>query len=164
MYPHLSDDESEWLGLDRPETREGFIVSDEFIFVYGTLRKGVSTSMNRLLTRYCEYDSDGLIQGKLYEVKGYPGVVESNEPDDAVRGELHRIKSSSELLLLLDGYEECTAEHPQSHEYIRKKLMISKADGGYVSAWVYVYNRDISGLSKIESGDYLAYLEQGQNS
>lgn len=42
------------------------------------------------------------------------------------------------------------------HEYVRKCLPIQLTAGKTVNAWVYVYNRDVSGLKQIISGDYLA--------
>ncbi|WP_082081394.1 gamma-glutamylcyclotransferase [Methylocucumis oryzae] len=42
------------------------------------------------------------------------------------------------------------------HEYVRKCLPVQLTTGKTVNAWVYVYNRDVSGLKRIISGDYLA--------
>jgi gamma-glutamylcyclotransferase (GGCT)/AIG2-like uncharacterized protein YtfP len=127
----------------------------EFIFVYGTLRQQTGTSMHHVLTSSCEYISDGYMQGKLYEVNGYPGAIESDQPDDKVHGELYKIVNSL-VLHQLDDYEECTDQHPTPHEYIRKKLSISVTSNGDISAWVYVFNHDVSNLLRIESGDYLS--------
>ena len=126
----------------------------EFIFVYGTLRKKLASSMHRLMADHCEYYADGCMQGRLYEVDGYPGAVESADPDDKVFGELYRV-THSDLLQLLDEYEECGDSFPEPREYIRKKLTVSLSDGGNVSAWVYLYNHETQGLERIESGDYL---------
>ncbi len=134
------------------------VAAIEFIFVYGTLRQKSVTSMSRMLARHCEYVSDAYMQGKLYEVKGYPGAIESDHPNDKVYGELYKIPGSGLVLAELDEYEECTDQHPQPHEYIRKKRPISLFGGGSVTAWVYVFNHDVSQLMKIESGDYLNYL------
>jgi len=49
----------------------------------------------RQTERHCEYFSDGCTQGKLYEVNGYPGAIESDNPRDKVCGELYRIISSA---------------------------------------------------------------------
>lgn len=131
----------------------------EFIFVYGTLRKETTTSMYYMLARHCEYFSDGYMQGKLYEVNGYPGAVESDNPNDKVYGEIYKIISSELVLPRLDDYEECTNKYPEPHEYIRKKLPISLSGGGCVKAWVYLFNHNASNLVQIESGDYLNYLK-----
>jgi gamma-glutamylcyclotransferase (GGCT)/AIG2-like uncharacterized protein YtfP len=126
----------------------------EFIFVYGTLRKKMASSMYHLLAPHCEYFSDGYIQGKLYEVNGYPGAIESHSKHDKVYGELYKIVDANLVLATLDEYEECTDKFPKPHEYIRKKLPISLSDGGSVTAWVYIFNHDVANLVQISSGDY----------
>jgi gamma-glutamylcyclotransferase (GGCT)/AIG2-like uncharacterized protein YtfP len=135
-------------------------VTTEFIFVYGTLRKETATSMYHVLARHCEYFSEGYMHGKLYEVNGYPGAVESENQDDKIYGELYRIGNSGLVFPLLDEYEECTDKYPEPHEYIRKKLTISLSGVGSIAAWVYVFNHDISNLMQIESGDYLKYINE----
>lgn len=135
-------------------------MTTEFIFVYGTLRKETATSMYHVLARHCEYFSEGYMHGKLYEVNGYPGAVESENQDDKIYGELYRIGNSGLVFPLLDEYEECTDKYPEPHEYIRKKLTISLSGVGSIAAWVYVFNHDISNLMQIESGDYLKYINE----
>lgn len=130
----------------------------EFIFVYGTLRKEISNNMNALLARYSDYFSDGYLQGKLYEVNGYPAAIESNNPQDKVYGEIYKMRNSDLLLPELDAYEECTRQFPTPHEYIRKKLIITLCDANKVRAWVYIFNHNIQNLTPINSGDYLNYL------
>lgn len=118
--------------------------------------------MYHLLARHCEYFSEGYMQGKLYEVDGYPGAVESEDQNDKIYGELYRIGDSELVLPLLDEYEECTDKYPEPHEYIRKNLTITLCGGGSVSAWVYVFNHDASNLMQIESGDYLKYINESK--
>lgn len=129
----------------------------EFIFVYGTLRKETATNMNDMLIRYCDYFSDGYLQGKLYEVDNYPAAIESNNPEDKVYGELYEITNHL-ILPQLDMYEECTVQFPEPWEYSRKKRLITLFDGSSVSAWVYIFNRDVLNLIPIHSGDYLQHL------
>ncbi len=135
----------------------------EFIFVYGTLRRETATSMHDVLARHCGYFADGCMQGKLYEVDGYPGAIESDNPKDKVYGEIYRIISSDLVLPQLDEYEECTDKFPEPHEYIRKKLPITLSGGGSVTAWVYVFNQDVSNLMQIGSGDYLNYFNASKD-
>ena len=79
----------------------------------------------------------------------YPCVIESTNPNDKVAGELYKILDSETLLPLLDEYEECTEHFPDPHEYIRKSLLITLTDLNQVTAWVYVYNHDVSQLQRI---------------
>lgn len=132
-------------------------MASEFIFVYGTLRKETATSMYRVLARYCEYFSEGYIQGRLYEIDSYPGVIESDNPNERVKGELYRLNDCKHVLSQLDEYEECSDAYPQPHEYVRKQVLVSLEGGGSVMAWVYIYNKDVSSHQLIESGDYLEF-------
>ena len=130
-------------------------MSAEFIFVYGTLRKEASSSMSQVLSSYCDFYSKGYMQGQMYEAGGYPGVVESGNPEDVIYGDIFSINSPGILLPILDEYEECTDDFPLPHEYVRKKMSISMPDGSSLSAWVYVYNHDVAGFKLVESGDYI---------
>ena len=127
----------------------------EFIFVYGTLRRQSTSNMRAVLARYCEYCSDGVIHGKLFEVRDYPGAIESSDVNDKVYGELYRMLDRKRALALLDDYEECSNRFPLPHEYSRKRLPIALPGGDSVVAWVYLYNHDVSKLQQIASGDYL---------
>ena len=126
----------------------------EFLFVYGTLRKPIASGMHPMLGSDCVYFSDGVMQGKLYEVCGYPGVIQSNCANDKVFGELYKLLDRDRVLARLDEYEECSGGYPKPHEYIRKQLSIELIGGQAVVAWVYLYNRDVSKLAQILSGDY----------
>lgn len=126
----------------------------EYLFVYGTLRRRFSTKMSDLLSRRCEYIADACMQGKLYEIAGYPGAIISGDAKDKVYGELYKIMDSSELLPVLDEHEECTDRFPEPHEYIRVKLPVNPVGGDVVTAWVYIYNRDVSNLLPVTSGHY----------
>ena len=115
----------------------------KFIFVYGTLRKTSQTPMAKQLAQYSQYMGIATMQGKLYEVAGYLGVIESEHAADKVFGELHQLLDSDSILSLLDDYEECSALFPEPHEYQRKALPITLITGGTVLAWVYVYNWEV---------------------
>lgn len=128
----------------------------EFIFVYGTLRKQVALDIYDVLANHCEYFSDGVMQGTLYEVTGYPGAIESCDANDKVFGELYKMLDRKRVLDRLDEYEECSERFPMPYEYSRKQLSIGLIGGGSVVAWVYLYKYDVSKLKQIISGDYLA--------
>lgn len=107
--------------------------------------------MSQILLRYGEYVGEATMQGMLYEIGDYPGVVESTRSEDIVCGELYKILDDNVLLPLLDEYEECSKYFAQPHEYVRKILPITLTSGDSVTAWVYVYNRDVTGLRRINS-------------
>lgn len=100
------------------------------------------------------------MQGKLYEIEGYPGVVPSNESKDRVVGEVYKISKPENLFPLLDEYEGCSSRFPEPREFVRKVVPVRLENGEEVEAWVYLYAWDVSGRFRIEPGDYTKYLER----
>ncbi|GAA3966250.1 gamma-glutamylcyclotransferase family protein [Allohahella marinimesophila] len=131
---------------------------EDYLFVYGTLLKAGSPQAFELLSQHCERHASGRIQGKLFEVDGYPGMIDSDSVADRVIGELYQIGGLHSILPALDYYEECSEHFPQPHEYIRRRRRVILADHVVVEAWVYLYNRDTAGLERIYSGDYSAFI------
>jgi len=130
----------------------------EYLFVYGSLLSKIYSPMSAILACYCEYAGKAQLQGKLYDVLGYPGAVESNAESDKVFGELYKILNQKVLFQHLDHYEECTDAFPTPQEYIRKQLPVNRYACPPILAWCYVYNREVSGLTRIISGNYLDYV------
>jgi gamma-glutamylcyclotransferase (GGCT)/AIG2-like uncharacterized protein YtfP len=129
-------------------------MKDEFLFVYGTLRRDVGGEMYRLLTRHSDFVGEATYQGKLYKVTYYPGVVPSNDPSDLVQGEVYRLRNPDLVLPRLDEYEECGPGFKEPTEYVRLSQEIQLRKGETLSAWVYVYNRPINGLELMPVGDF----------
>lgn len=135
-------------------------MSDEFIFVYGTLRRGVKNAFREELMRDLNYIGQGVISGRLYEVEDYPGAILSDNSEDRVIGEVYNAKISSGVFDRLDAYEECTDAFPRPHEYVRKQVSVNLSDGNHIFAWAYIFTRDVSGLIRITSGDYVEFLSR----
>ena len=127
-----------------------------YLFVYGTLRRACKTHALLLRGGKVAYHGHGCIRGRMYEVDGYPGAVETGTPGDIILGEAYRLHAGPRVLKAIDRYEECGPGFPQPQEFVRKILPVQLDRGGCIHAWVYLYNRDISGLRRIPSGDYLA--------
>lgn len=128
-----------------------------FLFVYGTLRRDLGLPVAAVLAEAAEYRARAFMQGRLYALEGYPGVVESCLPEDKVVGDLYHILQPEALFATLDDYEECSASFVLPHEYVRKRVPVWPDDGLALPAWCYVYNRDVGGRQRIVSGDYLAW-------
>ena len=108
-----------------------------------------------LLLNHCAFVAAAQMRGVLFEVDDYPGAVESERAEEKITGELYRIRHGGNAMLRrLDEYEGCSEKFPEPHEYIRKKVMVIRSDGVSVFAWIYIYNRDVSGLEQVEGGDY----------
>ena len=129
-------------------------ISDR-LFVYGTLMRGFDHPMARLLSRSADFIGEARCRGRLYLVKHYPGLVESDEPADIVFGEVYRLRARDELLREFDMYEACGADFPEPTQYVRKMLEVTLADGTADAAWTYIYNWPVTHLPRIASGRFL---------
>jgi gamma-glutamylcyclotransferase (GGCT)/AIG2-like uncharacterized protein YtfP len=125
-----------------------------YLFVYGTLRHAASHPMAAHLNQQAKLLGPASYQGKLYKVADYPAVIASSNPTDKVYGEVYQL-FSADLWSILDDYEECSPSFAQPTEYRRLLQTIYLANGDEISAWVYLYNRSVSGFEVIESGDFL---------
>lgn len=126
----------------------------ELLFVYGSLKKRGGLR-HALLDGQAEHVCAGRMPGKLYAVADYPGAVYRRcKPQLYVQGEIYRLYQPLKLMSLLDVYEECCPEFPAPWEYRREKKPIEQADGSRLIAWVYLYNRRVTGLKQIMSGIY----------
>lgn len=126
--------------------------------MYGTLREAAATDMHRMLTSEADLISRASYQGRLYLVDGYPGAVPSPDARDLVHGELYRMRRPGLLLRQLDEYEGCGDQYPAPQEYVRRIETISLPDGTSRQAWIYIYNRSVTGLARIASGDFSGVL------
>lgn len=132
---------------------------EDYIFVYGTLRRDPTGSMYHLLARYTDFIGDGYINGKLYEIEDYPGLIISSSKDERVYGEVYRIRDSKYVFEILDDYEECREKYPEPHEYKRVKADIHLGDGRMLKAWVYEFNHPVTTHKLIKSGNYVEYVK-----
>lgn len=129
----------------------------DYIFVYGTLRRGANSEMHQLLAKYAEFIDDATYQGKLYKVDYYPGAVPSDDPNDVVQGEVYLLHRADIGLALLDQYEEFGPEFPEPNEYIRRKQTVALKNGRTVMAWIYIYNHSTENLELIKSTSFVQY-------
>ena len=128
----------------------------DYLFVYGTLRQNANHPMHQQLAPHARFVAMAHYQARLYQVSYYPGAVPSSDAADQVVGELYQLVRPEQLLPLLDSYEECGPGFSQPQEYRRELQQVTLHNGESVSAWVYIYNRDTSGLTRIASGDFLS--------
>lgn len=132
-------------------------MSSEYIFVYGSLRKGFSSPVRSVLDDHAEFIGEAIFQGKLYQIDWYPGVVSSGESNDIVYGEVYKIIEEKVVLSTLDRYEGCTPLDPKPHAFVRKKMPIQLKKDGERMAWIYLYNLPVDDKVYIPSGDYQQY-------
>jgi len=127
----------------------------EYLFVYGTLMTASGHPMARWLGERAQSIGEGSYAGRLYRVAHYPGLVPSTDPADRVVGELFHLREQDTLLAKLDDYEGCGPNAAKPTLYVRVLGEILRPDRTSVTAWVYHYNRPVSGLQPITSGRFL---------
>ena len=129
----------------------------DYLFVYGTLRQGVNHRNGRLLMEQAEYIGEVSVQGYLYDIGRYPGLVLSRGRGHRVAGDVFRLRHPHQLLSVLDEYEECAPGYARPQEYRRVKTLVRLRGGGVVKAWVYEYRHPLRRHKRIIHGDYLRY-------
>ena len=131
-----------------------------YLFVYGTLQKNLAHEMHGVLEYAARLVGEATVEGTLYDLGAYPGLVVAGKGDGRVRGELYALDSGRAQAALdaLDAYEGCGAADPEPHEYRREVLSVRIVDGSIFSAWTYLLNRSHAGLTPIPEGDYIAWI------
>jgi gamma-glutamylcyclotransferase (GGCT)/AIG2-like uncharacterized protein YtfP len=126
------------------------------LFVYGSLMSTARHPMGERLRAEAQLIGAATIQGRLYRVSWYPGVVESADPGDRVHGEVYVLGDPGRALAWLDAYEGIAADNDASAEYTRLERPVRLATGEETAAWVYLYRKDVSGLALVAEGRWSA--------
>jgi gamma-glutamylcyclotransferase (GGCT)/AIG2-like uncharacterized protein YtfP len=125
------------------------------LFVYGTLMSTAGHRMGRKLAREARLLGSASMQGALYHVASYPGVVETSDARDRVYGELYELADPAASFAWLDAYEGLVAGGAHDREYLRVERPAWLLNGGEVVAWAYLYRRDPGALRRIAGGRWL---------
>jgi gamma-glutamylcyclotransferase (GGCT)/AIG2-like uncharacterized protein YtfP len=140
-------------------SEKGEALDPEYIFVYGTLKRGSKEPMHCHLARYSEFIGNATTCGRLYEIRTpkavFPALVASSAPNDLVPGEVFRMRQSARVIQELDVYEECGPDFAEPTLYKRQVRTVTLAGKGaprVIRAWTYVYNRPVNGLRRLYSG------------
>ncbi len=125
------------------------------LFVYGTLRGQIQRFLPATLHHAVRPLGPARYRGRLYDLGAYPGAVP--DPDHFVHGELYALRreDAPRLFTYLDTYEGCDPQHAEAGEYRRVMDTVLLPDGQTLSAWIYLYNGDLSQARLIPSGIYL---------
>ena len=110
------------------------------------------------LAREAKFVGRARIQGRLFRLGEYPGLVLSRDPDRWVHGEVYALDRPSDTLpdtlARLDDYEGCGPDDPEPHEFERVEQDIILESGARDKAWVYIYEGSTANMREILSGDY----------
>jgi gamma-glutamylcyclotransferase (GGCT)/AIG2-like uncharacterized protein YtfP len=122
------------------------------VFVYGTLRRGGSNDINRLVPAPA-YVGMGEVRGVLYQIDWYPGLTLGGEQAVTVVGEVYRI--TPELEAVLDAIEGIVPG-PDS-EYFKREVPVS-VEGRPIRCLVYEINpARVRDRKRIGHGDWILF-------
>lgn len=135
--------------------------SKDFVFVYGTLRRGGS---NAFRMDGAQFIGKGRVEGKLYVISWYPGLV-SGRDLGWVNGDVFCV--GPEQMRTLDEFEGLAAGEIEGSEYRRVKVPlllegIPHEETHY--AWVYEWKGPGDEARRVRSGDWLDVSEPGASS
>ena len=126
--------------------------SERHVFVYGTLRRGGSNDINRLVPAP-RYVGMGEVKGHLYHIDWYPGLTLGGDEAVTVVGEVYAI--SAELEAVLDGIEQIVPG--ADSEYFKREMAID-VQGRLVQCLVYEVNAErVRGKQLIGHGDWILF-------
>ncbi|WP_017981095.1 gamma-glutamylcyclotransferase family protein [Methanocaldococcus villosus] len=118
----------------------------QYIFVYGTLRRGF---WNNKLLKNSKFIGKGRTKEKYAMYADIIPYVVEDEKVSHIVGEVYEV--DEEILKKIDALED----HP--HCYRRKKVPIILENGEEIEAWLYFYPEPYGIL--VKSGDYKDYYE-----
>ncbi|WP_417258373.1 gamma-glutamylcyclotransferase family protein [Celeribacter sp.] len=129
----------------------------DYLFVYGTLMQAIEgNEMAQLLHANSTHIGTATMQGRLYKVSYYPGVIDSDLPNDIVHGDLFRLgDNAAKIMKRLDLYEDIGPPFEAPYEYRRVLRPVHHGDKA-IQAWVYIYNWQLSEDARIPDGKFRA--------
>lgn len=118
--------------------------------VYGTLRLNQGNYMRYLDNEDSEYIKTKVIKGyEMYSLGGFPGVIRGNGNIVVDIFEVTN-KNIETRLDRLEGYRG----NNDSSMYLKEKT----DDGEFI----YIWNSDVTGLEKVENGDWVKFKTKKQ--
>ncbi|MCP9236501.1 gamma-glutamylcyclotransferase [Lewinella sp. JB7] len=129
----------------------------EYLFVYGTLRSDIPSSMSKFLRRRAALIGKATVSGHLIDLGDYPGFIRGG---GSTKGELYRISPdrAGETWELLDAYEGVSGL--SSEDYHRVTVDAQVAGGGHFRAHTYEYQQPHRDKPVIPNGDYPPFYRQ----
>ena len=124
------------------------------LFVYGTLTRASHHPFARRLAMESRFIGRGTVNGLLYSLGRYPGLVEDPGEKYRVHGEAVQLKNARSLAWL-DDYEGCGPNWPAPQDYERKLLPVRLLDGAEIRCWIYVYKGSVSGFRRMPDGRFM---------
>jgi gamma-glutamylcyclotransferase (GGCT)/AIG2-like uncharacterized protein YtfP len=101
-----------------------------------------------MLRQQSEFVGTASIQGRLYAIRDYPGLILSGDQEERVIGEIYRLHEPDATLASLDEYEGA--------EYERVQADAQLTSGEAIRVWVYAYRQPVDETRRVKSGDFRA--------
>ena len=93
-------------------------MSNDYLFVYGTLRAGYDPDVKRKIKQNLKYMGKGKIEARLFDLSEYPGAVKTKKGDEVI-GDIFKINAPDKVLKILDRYEGFNKNKIENSEFIR---------------------------------------------
>jgi gamma-glutamylcyclotransferase (GGCT)/AIG2-like uncharacterized protein YtfP len=136
----------------------------DYLFVYGTLRKGYDLPLKRKIGEGWIYIGRARIKAGLIDLGKYPGAIRKGRGQKGeVIGDVYLINDPG-VLALLDRYEGFAKNDLERSEFVRRRHLVPLDTGKRVYAWIYWYHFDPGGKPEIRHKDYLQYLKNKNHS
>lgn len=136
----------------------------ELLFLYGSLLERTGhQQVDRIISRFTRVLYQGYVQGRLYDLGNYPGLLTSEQPGDHVFGRVVSLSRAAFNLPLLDRFEDYRPKDENNSQYLRRRIPITCLPlRREVEAWCYLYNRPVKPESLIPSGHWLEHHKRQQ--
>jgi gamma-glutamylcyclotransferase (GGCT)/AIG2-like uncharacterized protein YtfP len=125
------------------------------LFVYGSLLSCIGHPSGERLRNEARLLGAASMPGRLYRVGWYPGLVEAAAGSSRVHGEVYALADPVVSLAWLDDYESIVPGQAASNEYMRCERAVQLACGQQISAWVYLYQWDVSAAPLVADGRWV---------
>jgi pyruvate carboxylase len=125
----------------------------ELVALYGSLMREFPAQDELGVRESLEFIGRCTIQGRLYSLGEWPGLVEG---DGEVEADLYRILNLW-VFRKLDPFEHFDPACPNGCKYLRRAIRLIEPD---VDAWIYLYNLPLQGEPHIEDGSWRNYSRE----
>lgn len=131
------------------------------LFVYGSLRSGFHHPAYDYISKYFTLISEAKVKGYLYDMGDYPAGMPTGD-EAFIAGELYDLKQSADYSWAMEQLDAYEGVHPAEGEeqlYKREPAEVFY-NGQKTQAWIYWFNKDLTGRPIISSGDVLEFIHQ----
>jgi len=123
----------------------------EYLFSYGTLRSGHAPEEIASVVERLRPVGVGFVCGRLYDLGKYPGIVLDSTSPQRVFGNVSLLPDDPDCMSALDAYEGFDADAPETSLFLRTLHSVTRAEGGSLPCWIYVYNGSLEAARVVES-------------